>query len=261
MVLKWVSVREGLLLCIVVLLLSSCKSSRALSVNDLDENLSTKAIVRNHYQSELNFKTLSGRMKIDYSDGDASQGISVSLRMEKDKAIWISAPLGVVKAFITPDRVTFYNKLDNEYFDGDFSYLSNIIGTDLDFEKIQNVLLGQALFDLRDGRFEVEISNNSYQLKPVKFNELFKVLYQIHPTNFRMAALVLSQPAKNRLLDIQYKNYQGLANRLAPGEITIIASDNDKKNQIDIEYRNLEFNQPLTFPYSIPKGFKEVTLK
>ncbi len=261
MVLKWESVREGLLLCIVVLLLSSCKSSRALSVNDLDENLSTKAIVRNHYQSELNFKTLSGRMKIDYSDGDASQGISVSLRMEKDKAIWISAPLGVVKAFITPDRVTFYNKLDNEYFDGDFSYLSNIIGTDLDFEKIQNVLLGQALFDLRDGRFEVEISNNSYQLKPVKFNELFKVLYQIHPTNFRMAALVLSQPAKNRLLDIQYKNYQGLANRLAPGEITIIASDNDKKNQIDIEYRNLEFNQPLTFPYSIPKGFKEVTLK
>ena len=261
MKLKRLRIRGGILFSIVLLLLSSCKSSRILSAKDLDENLSTKAIVRNHYQSELNFKTLSGRMKIDYSDGSASQGISVSLRMEKDKAIWISAPLGIVKAFITPDRVTFYNKLDNEYFDGDFSYLSNIVGTDLDFEKVQNVLLGQALFDLRDERYDVEISNNNYQLKPVKFKELFKALYQINPTNFRMAALVLSQPARNRLLDIQYKNYQGLANRLAPGEIAIIASDNDKKSQIDIEYRNLEFNKPLTFPYSIPKGFKEVTLK
>lgn len=253
--------QKGLLLFAVILFISSCKSNKALLSGVLDENISTKAIVKNHYQSELNFKTLSARMKIDYSDGDASQGISVSLRMEKDKAIWISAPLGVVKAYITPNRVTFYNKLDNEYFDGDFSYLSNIIGTELDFEKVQNVLLGQALFDLRDGKFETEISENNYQLKPVKFDAVFKILYQINPKNFRLAALVLAQPLEKRLLDIQYKNYQGLANRLAPGEITIVALDNDKRSQIDIEYRNLEFNKPLTFPYNIPKGFKEVTLK
>lgn len=255
------TVKQGLLWCTLLLFLASCKVNRGVVGGELDENLSAKAIVRNHYQSELNFKTLSARMKIDYSDGEASQGISVSLRMEKDKSIWISAPLGVVKAYITPNRVTFYNKLENEYFDGDFSYLSNIVGTELDFDKVQNVLLGQAIFDLRDEKLEAGISESNYQLKPVKFNELFKILYQINPKNFRMAALMLSQPVKNRLLDIQYKNYQGLANRLVPGEITIVASENTNQSQIAIEYRNLEFNKPLTFPYSIPKGFKEITLK
>ena len=116
----------------------------------LNENLSAKAIIRTHYENALDFKTLSGKMRIDYSDGEDSQGVAVSLRMEKDKAIWISAPFGVVKAYITPGRVTFYNKLQNEYFDGDFAYLSKYVGVELDFEQVQNLLLGQALLDLKD---------------------------------------------------------------------------------------------------------------
>ncbi len=245
-----------------LIFLSSCKSNKALVGGEINENMPAKAVVRNHYANELNFKTLSGRMKIDYStDGDASQGVNVTLRIEKDKAIWLSAPLGIVKAYITPNRVTFYNKLENEYFDGDFSYLSNLLGTELDFQKVQNVLLGQALFDLRDEKFEMDVSENNYQLKPLKFNELFKSLYQIEPKHFKIAALVLAQPLKNRVLEIEYRNYQGIEKRMTPGEIEINATNGDSKSNIAIEYRNVEFNKPLTFPYSIPKGFKEISLK
>lgn len=257
-----VFVRKTVVFLLVLSFLASCKSNKAVLGGEIDENMASKAVVRNHYANELNFKTLSGRMKIDYSaDADASQSINVTLRIEKDKAIWLSAPLGIVKAYITPTRVTFYNKLDNEYFDGDFSYLSNLLGTELDFEKVQNVLLGQAIFDLRDEKFQMEVSENTYQLKPLKFNDLFKALYQIEPKHFKMAGLVLAQPLKNRVLEIQYKNYQGMANRLTPGEIEINTTNGDSKSNIAIEYRNIEFNKPLTFPYSIPKGFKEINLK
>ena len=62
------------------------------------------------------------------------------MRMEKDQKILImSTPISVVKALITPEKVSFYNKLDNTYFEGDFKYLSDLLGTDLDFEKVQNL--------------------------------------------------------------------------------------------------------------------------
>ncbi len=257
----WSEVKKWSIFCYFFLLFFSCKSNKALLSGELDENLTTKAIVRNHYNGELNFKTLSGRMKIDYSDGDSSQGVNVTLRIEKDKTIWISAPLGMVKALITPTRVTFYNKLENEYFDGDFSYLSQILGAELNYEKVQNVLLGQAIFDLRDGKHTVELGNGNYLLKPLKSNELFKVLFEIEPEHFRMGTLVLAQPVMKRLLEIKYKNYQRVAKQIAPGEIEIVATHEDSQSKITMEFKNLEINKPLTFPYNIPKGFKEVTLK
>jgi len=239
----------------------SCKTTSVGTVGAINEDISAKAVIRNHYYSHINFKTLSGRMKIDYSDGSATQSVSVTFRMEKDKAIWLSAPLGIVKAYITPDRVSFYNKLDNEYFDGDFSYLSQLLGTDLDFEKVQNLLLGDALFDLRDEKYSMDITNKYYQLKPKRSGDLFKTLFQIEPLNYKMASQQISQPWKKRLLEINYNDYQKISNWILPDKITIVATEGDHINNIIIEYRNMEFNRILNFPYDIPNGFKEIALK
>jgi len=246
----------GILLVFVI----SCKSNKVLTGGEVNENLSAKTIIKTHYQNEINFKTLRGKMKIDYSNGDDNQGVSVSLRMEKDKTIWISAPFGIVKAYITPNRVSFYNKLENEYFDGDFSYLSNLLGTELDFQKVQNLLLGQALLDLTEDKYDLEVADKNYQLKPRKAAELFKILFQIEPKNFKIATQQLSQPLKKRLLEIDYQNYQKISQYILPNSIFITAIDRDVKNTIAIEYRNIEFNKPMNFPYKIPKGYKEIVL-
>ncbi|AYN66125.1 DUF4292 domain-containing protein [Euzebyella marina] len=248
-------------LLILAVLAFSCKSKQALGDTNVKPGITAKSVIRNHYQNALDFKTLSGKMRIDYSDGESSQGVSVTLRMEKDKAIWISAPFGMVKAYITPGRVSFYNKLQNEYFDGDFAYLSEFLGTELDFEQVQNLLLGEAIFDLNNAKYDVELVNKSYQLKPKKPMELFKVLFMVDPTNFKMASQQLSQPLKKRLLQINYNSYQSINKWVLPNDIAIAAIDGNERNTVDIEYRNMEFNQPLNFPYNIPKGFKEIVLE
>lgn len=247
-------------MAIMLLSIMSCKSTKVATVGTVDDRLSARAVIREHYQNHLQFKTISGRLKIDYSDGESSQGVAVSLRMEKDKAIWISAPLGMVKAYITPGRVSFYNKLQNEYFDGDFTYLSNLLGTELDFEQVQNLLLGQAIFDLKDDKYEVAVADDTYRLKPKKVAELFKILFEVEPKNFKMATQQLSQPLKKRLLQVNYKNYQKIHKWILPYEIAIAAIDGEVRNTIDIEYRNIEFDQDLNFPYRIPKGYQEIVL-
>ena len=239
----------------------SCKSGKVIADGTVDEKLSAKAVIKTHYQNEIDFKTLSGKMKINYSDGEDEQGVAVSLRMEKDKAIWISAPFGVVKAYITPDRVSFYNKLENNYFDGDFTYLSNLLGTEIDFEKLQNVLLGQAMFNLQNEKYEVALIAGNYQLKPKKVETLFKTLVEIEPKNYKIAKQQLSQPLKKRQLEIAYQNYQKINKWVLPNAVLISAQTPDVTNTIAIEYRNIEFDRALNFPYKIPKGFDEIVLK
>ena len=245
---------------VMVIFMASCKSTKVISGGTVDAKLSSKSVIKAHYQNEAGFKTLAGRVKISYSDGETSQNVSVSLRMEKDRALWMSAPLGIVKAYITPDRVSFYNKLENEYFDGDFSYLSDLLGTEVDFSILQNLLTGQAIIDLRQGKYDIGISNESYRLTPKEQDVLYKTLFQVEPKNFKMALQQLSQPLEKRVLEIAYKNYQSLDNEILPNEIMVKAISKDNENNIDLEFRNLELNGTVNFPYSIPKGFNEIEL-
>ncbi len=256
---KMMGARQWFLIGMLVAI-SSCKSTKVISGGSVDTRLSAKSVIKAHYQNETNFKTLNGKVKIGYSDGESSQNVSVSLRMEKDKAIWMSAPLGIVKAYITPNRVSFYNKLENEYFDGDFSYLSDLLGTQVDFSILQNLLIGQAIIDLRQEKYTVDITEDSYRLLPKLQGVLYKTLFRIEPKNFRMAVQQLSQPLEKRLLEISYKNYQNIEKVVFPNEIKIKAISDDNVNDIELEFRNIELNTPVNFPYKIPKGFKEIEL-
>lgn len=251
---------KAVLLLIFTLLLGACKGTKSVVGGEVDPGLSARQLIGNHYDRQSGFKTLSGRIKIDYSNGKDSQGFNVSLRMEKDKVIWISGPLGVIKAMISPDRVTFYNKLQNEYFDGDFSYLSELLGTELDFDKVQNILLGQAMMDLREERYRVDVVGNTYELTPRNPGELFKKLFLLEPRYFRLAAQQISQPLARRELRASY-TYQDILGRPLPEEIHIVAEEQGEVNIISLGFRNLELNRPLNFPYEIPKGYDKITLK
>ncbi|MEL6974293.1 MAG: DUF4292 domain-containing protein [Bacteroidota bacterium] len=241
-------------------ILASCKSTKAISGGELDRSLSTKRIIAKHYEDKANFKTLRGKVKIDYAKGDDEQGISVSLRMEKDKVIWLSAPLGVVKAKITPEKISFYNKLEGEYFDGDFSYLNNLLGTEVDFEIVENLLLGHAFLDLRKQKYTASYEDNTYALKPKKANQLFKILFQLEPKHFKVQAQQIAQPEKARKLNAEY-TYQNIEGRVLPKNINVLASNQAELTKIDLELRNIELNRNLNFPYKIPKGYKKIVLK
>ena len=149
----------------ILSLVFSCGSAKRVASNGtINKKLSSKQLIKEHSKSLAQFKTLQSRVKVQYIQGDQEQAHTLNLRIEKDKTIWLSATLGIVRAKITPKKVSFYNKLDNTYFDGDFSLISNLLGTDLDFQKVQSLLLGEALFDLNTGSYTSGIHEKSYLL-------------------------------------------------------------------------------------------------
>lgn len=254
-------VLKSILTLLIAPLLTFCGAKKAISKGLASEEMAAKHIIKNHYDNALLFKTLSGRLKVTYNDGASTQSYTMTFRMEKDKTIWLSAPLSMAKMLITPARVSFYNKLDNTYFDGDFSYLTHLLGAELNFEKVQNMLLGQAIFNLEEEPYTISIINNSYQLIPKKETPPFKKTFFIEPLHYKIILQELTQPEQKRTLNIRYNDYQTIENKLIPQEIIIAASEGEHITQIELSYKNIEFNKELSFPYNIPDGYKQITLQ
>ena len=170
----------------------------------------------------------------------------------------MSTPISVVKALITPEKVSFYNKLDNTYFEDDFKYLSQLLGTDLDFEKLQNLLLGEALFDLKTTAMGVSVTDTEYVLQPKNQSDLFELFYLINPSHFKVNSQQISQPQNRRHLQIDYNAYQEVDKQTFPKQIKVIAVESNEELILELEYKSLSLNENLRFPYKIPSGFKEI---
>ena len=239
-----------------------CKTSKTVTTTDeIDSELSAKQLIKNYSKNEANFKTLTAKVKAGYSRKDQSKGTTISLRMEKDKTIWMSAPFSMAKVLITPEKVSFYNKLDNTFFDGDFELLSDFVGTDLDFNKVQNILLGEAVHSLNKDEYVASTYEKSYLLQPRNQQKLFEIFYLINPSHFKMDSQQFAQPDDNRILQIDYRDYQMVDKQTLPQNIKIIAVERLDETIIDLEYRSVSLNEKIRFPFRIPTGYKEIEIK
>jgi len=246
----------------MLLFAANCKSSKSvIASGEASEKLSAKQVIKQHQKNDADFKTLQGKVKIDITQNQKEQGSTFNLRIEKDKVIWLSAKLGLARMMITPDKVRFYNKLDNEYFDGDYKLLSDFVGVDLDFNKVQNILLGQAIFDLKDEPHKVSVNENSYALQPKNQNTLLELFYLINPSHFKMDSLKMFQQLKKRVLQVDYKSYQEVNKEVLPKDIRIIAVEDSDEVKITMEFKSLKLNEDVRFPFNIPTGYKEIVIK
>jgi len=251
----------GLLLVVITLSFFGCKSTQTVvSDGTINPNLSAKQLIKNNSKNNSDFKSLSARVKIEMQNGNKSQSVTVSMRMEKDNVIWLSK-LGIVKAVITPTRVAYYNKLDNTYFDGDFAYLSELLGTELNFKKVQSLLLGESLFPLNHSDYKLSIYEKSYLLQPKEQQDVFEIFLLLNPTHFKMDSQQIAQSETSRLLQIDYLTYQNVEDEILPEQTKIIALEKDEELEINIEMKGISLDEDLRFPFTIPSGFEAITLK
>ena len=247
---------------LILLTLGACKSNKPIADSNL-ESLSVKKIVSNHYDNEFDQETVYARLTTRYSDKRSSLKLTIKMRLEKDKTIWLSATkLGVpvAKLLITPTRVQYYEKIQRVYFDGDYALLNKWLKTELDFFKLQNLLLGQAVNDLTKGKYTATTGKDSYELTPRKNGDLYKILFFMNPINFKMDRQVVRDTEKQQVFTVSYPEYNKIEEEQFPEKIQITAVDNKNRTLINIEYRSVEFNRKLTFPYSVPRNYKEIRL-
>ncbi|MFH6992808.1 DUF4292 domain-containing protein [Flavobacterium sp. FlaQc-48] len=259
--------KKYIVLALLPVVMISCKSKAVAVQNNTGiKEISPKEekkVIENHYTNKLDFSTLYIKASARYVDEKQSQNVTAEIKIEKDKQILVSVRfLGITmaKALITPTAVSYYEKINSTYYDGDFTSLSKWLGTELDYSKVQNLLVGEALDDLRKGKYTQTIVENLFRLEDEKETKIKKTFF-LDSDKYLVQKEEISQPEENRMLEILYSDSKVFNQGTLPTGIEINAIQPKGKTNINLNYNTISFNEELSFPYSVPSGYKKVIIK
>ena len=252
---------KSIISAFLIVFLIGCKPKQTVATAAANENTEVSKVINGHYKNQHDFTTLNIRANAKYEDEKQSHSMNADIRIKKDEIIWINIKfLGIpmAKAMITPTKVSYYEKINNTYFEGDFSMLSNWLGTDLDFNKVQNLFLGKAIDDLTKDRWISEVVDKMFKLSSPTDVDVSQEFY-FEGANYLLKKETIVQASKNRNLEIHYPSFKEDKGMFLPNEINIKAEQKDQVS-IDIVFKHTTFDENLSYPYSIPNGYSKVEI-
>jgi hypothetical protein len=226
-------------------------------------------------KNEFKFEWLSVKFSATVKNEKTENSFEGNIRLRKDSLIWISisAPLGiqVARALITQDSVKLINKLDETYLAGGFSSLTEMIKTDLDFDMIQSLLVGNDFSFYENDVFKSSVDGMQYKLSTIGRRKLKKYIKTsedtlslltqdiwLDPETYKITKVHLKEPKENRKLEAQYSNFASVDSLLYPYKLYFDASSEKEKIEITIENIKVSVTGPLEFPFNVSSKYTRI---
>ncbi len=223
----------------------------------------TLAFIRdlyNHLQKErISFSTFSAKIDVGYEDGNGKNyNVTAHLRMYRDSVIWISitAILGIegLRAYISKDSVKLLDKQNKIYTARSVAYLQEVSDLPLGLSSLQDLILGNPVF-LDSNIISYSKSNGTVSLSST--DDFFKNLLTIGETSKLLQSSKLDDldELRNRTCYLTYDDYEN-RDELNFSSKRSISVTEKKKLDIQLDFRQYDFNETLSFPFSVPKNYK-----
>lgn len=268
-----------LMLCSLVIAFSSCKNQKKITLNNgkcILDFKNARTLTTNLKTKEFKFDRLSAKLSVEAVIDSADNSFTVTLRMKKDSVIWMSmSKLGIegARVLITRDSVKFMNRQKSQYFKGDYAYISKLLNTELDFEMLQSLLVGNSVeFYDEDEKIKPGIDNCQYTLGTIRKYKLRKVergktlkesaqsIYMVSET-FKVARILFYEFNPDRSFDANFGDFQMLEDsQLFPMQMNYIIKAQKNVN-IDLKYSKVTLNEELSFPFKIPDNYEQIVYK
>jgi hypothetical protein len=214
--------------------------------------------------NHIEFRTFSGVMRVHYQGNNGQDNeFNAVIRIKKDSIIWIevyakvvgTVPFKVLQVLMTPDSVKIVDRKDKFVLMRSVNYLQEQVHLPVDFGTLQDILIGNPVF--------LDTANVLYYRTETKGLSLFSVgrfftnFLTLNPDRtMSHSKLDDTDPLRARTCDITYGDYDfgGPAPFSTYRKISV--AENGK---VDIEIginKRYKFNEPLNYPFSIPKNYK-----
>jgi hypothetical protein len=270
--------RITLVLVAAILVMASCRSTRKIQTviaNKRDtvavgqpvidhSREDTLAFIRQTVSSmkaaEINFTTFSAsKVNVDYQGADGKKyDVNANIRMYKDSAIWISitAIFGIegLRALITKDSVKVLNKQDKVYTARSVAYLQEVTALPLTLHSLQEILIGNPVF--LDSNI-ISYSRSGTTTSLLSVGDWFKGLLTLNGSykieNSKLDDIDINRSRTCNLSYSEYENKKGV-DFSTKRRITVAEKG---KLDIKLDFKQYEFNETLSFPFTIPKNYKK----
>lgn len=239
------------------ILVTACKTNKGIIGTPLPEDLSKDTAIQGFQDHVIDFTTFEGKAKMRFEDNDRRVSFRATIRIEKDERIWVSATmLGFegARALITPDSVKVLNRLERKYYAESIDYLSELTNLPVDFEGMQNALIGNWLF------FDEEVAKYEEKQGIVELvsekEDIVNILWLDKASLLMERQTVLDQ-MNNRNMEVSYHDYREMKKSAFPYESNIHVSGSDEA-WIDVDYSSIELDEDLSFPFTVNKSYEKV---
>ena len=218
-----------------------------------------KEIFSNLQKQKIEYTTFSAKIKVEYTGADNKKyDVNAFLRMYKDSVIWasVNAIFGIeaFRVYITKDSVKMLDKQNRVYIARSVAYLQEVTALPLDLKALQELIIGNPVF-LDSNIVSYSVSNNSISL--LSLGEWFKNMVTVNENEkfIQHSKLDDKDIIRNRTCDLSYSEYENKKGVNFSVSRSITVSEKSKLD-VRLDFKQYDFNETLSFPFSIPKNYK-----
>ena len=228
------------------------KKVKKRSANYLEDKLAKNVIQPEYFKAKV---------KVHASDISNSQSFNAEIRLKKDSLIWMSVypnfgiKIEVARALITRDTVKVIDRFNKEYYIKDIGYIETLLNYPLDFEALQNMILGNRLIDDSEDKKKVEMTDMGYCLNSNR-DEL-DISVCIEPDNHNITQLAVVDNLNYRTLNIDLVDYKEVEKNNFSHKRFITALT-PSKYEAELKFSKIKFDETLNFPFSVSSKYKVI---
>jgi hypothetical protein len=247
----------------------SCRAPREISTVRLNP-VAFEDLLEKIESNTFNFSSLTiKRINCQYSNGKSKTGFIASLKAEKNNRILISITklnIPVGKVLLTPDSVKYVNYISQNYFTDDYSYLSNILNMELNFETVQSFISNNAAqfiekaTENNNSAIQSTIESGMYLIQNTVKNNANPVLHQLFftPENYLLTRLNIEDNSEKRKINIVFNDFQLINDKQYPGNIEMDFSSPGGKVELSLRNSGFSTDKIESFNFSIPSDYEKL---
>jgi hypothetical protein len=265
---------KSIVFLLATLLLVSCASRKDQKQLEKVDKVNDKTLIAKlSVQDYIPFNYLTSKVNVDLKSNAQDRSFAVYLKHSIDTAIGGTMKYAQFAGAIfkvTQDSVILANKMQKCYFLSDLNYLTEMFGTEVEFDFFQDLILGLPIGF--DSTLKYQQINNPYKYilsshKKKTFRKLendkleveedvMLVQYEMKPRTFELARTTIHVPSDSVFIAINYVQRKEVEGVMLPEETLIEITHPTDTISIRLDYGSIKLNEWREIDVRIPASYE-----
>lgn len=239
--------------------------------NEEIKSLSFKKLINSIHENQFDFEWL--RLKGDANivlQGE-NERIKANFRLRNDSVIWMNfskASFQLLTSLVGKDSVGALIKYpEKKYFSGSFIELKKILGIELSFELIEDILIGRMIGINKNKKTNVQINGDKYYLEFKNLNNglmenNYTIEYWINPTLLKCDSIAVYVKESETNMNISYNNWEQINTQYFPMNVNFNFTNLSDTVSLDLQYKSpLKINEKQNFPFKVSAKYTPLIIE
>jgi len=253
---------------VALMSMTSCSKKVVQNVDDDNSSLIlTNETIDMSAFFQADWRTFKSGGNVEIGSGSKSLSSSMQMKMIRNKSIYVSVRpvLGIeaAKMVINGDSILLVDKLHKRYILEKASMLTN--GIPVTVGILQDIFLGRA-FELGKGSFTQDMKddftasvvNNKVVLTPKQQFKGFDYNFVYDNRNNIVSLNVVPSVSGSSTYSVSYSNIIGTVVGKVASEASVSSQLNGNSLNLELEYKDMNWNESFTIDTNIPKNYKRI---